>query len=976
MKRNYLLLILLLVSCLTHAQNPDEGAFAMKTGDYHSPEVQALCRYGQIPVSYSTGTPQISIPLYETEIRGFKFGISASYNSSGIKVDDIASTIGLGWVLNAGGVISRTVNGLPDETAQRGFLNRTPTSSEFTKDYYKQYMYDTKNSSAIDCAADEFTYNFMGYSGKFSFGADKKIYLLPFKNLKVEFVDQSYFKVLTEEGHAFLFTETEKTIVNSYGGSMATTAWHLTKIILNNNGGEINFSYIAGSSYEDRFPSYTSVRVSKGRVYGDQSVYNSFTSDMEKTEVSYSYVMTSAKYLNEIKLSSDGSLGRITFEYDENTSRLDFPSGKILRSVKVYNSSATAASPICHWRFAQEIRLCSAGYNMSLHYNSDRYRMFLSSIAEVSGSTDVQTYRMEYDSTLLPCRKSFGKDLWGYYNGKSSNRNALYVNSSDASQISRLNFPTGINNDRKGDETYIKAGVLTKLMYPTGGHTVFEYEGHQISANEKAGGLRIKSIKNYTDGALAESRYFKYGLQENGLAKISTFDYNKNLKHYRGGYHYAKAGGTDDATYTVYTLTDSPYYPSNIGYEYVTEYHGAESNPSGKTEYRYDLKMDGLADSYGDYPNPMLFISNSWQNGDPKEIRTYTKTADGYNLVRKETNVYKRFSLSQSGSYCVNLLYAYAGDRNTHGDIIVIMHDEEMYSATFVPVISEIIKKMKTVTTDYCYRGTNKDSVVTTTQYAYEGLANSKYPHDFLTEIKVMDISNDSLTVEYRYVADVIANPPTGHAVYKAMYEQNMLSVPLEVITKHKGKVTQAQVNLFKQDNGANIVLREQKRLDAKEPLSNYTKLAIASTETMDSRLTADVLYSRYNGKGSLMEYSKRDNIKTVVLWGYNNQYPVIRVAGASYDEVKNILSQTAIDNLVMNANPNIDGIYNTLVTAFAGKPVLVTACTYKSLVGITSKIAPNNEKTTYEYDSLRRLAKIKDYNGKVVEQYDYHYNH
>ena len=154
MKKNYLILILLLISCLVHAQDADNGAFSIQMGDYHSPEVQALNRYGQIPVSYSTGAPQIDIPLYETDVRGFKFGISASYNASGIKVDDIASVVGLGWVLNAGGVISRTVNGLPDETAQRGFLNRTITSAELGNDYYLRYMYNTLDPSAIDCAAD------------------------------------------------------------------------------------------------------------------------------------------------------------------------------------------------------------------------------------------------------------------------------------------------------------------------------------------------------------------------------------------------------------------------------------------------------------------------------------------------------------------------------------------------------------------------------------------------------------------------------------------------------------------------------------------------------------------------------------------------------------------------------------------------------------------------------------------------------
>lgn len=975
MKKNYLILILLLISCLVHAQDTNNGAFSIQMGDYHSPEVQALNRYGQIPVSYSTGAPQIDIPLYETDVKGFKFGISVSYNASGIKVDDIASVVGLGWVLNAGGVISRTVNGLPDETAQRGFLNRTITSAELGNDYYLRYMYNTLDPSAIDCAADEFTYNFMGYTGKFSFGTDGKVHLLPFRNLKIEFVDKAYFRVKTEEGHTFLFNETEKTILNSNGNSAATTAWHLTKIILSNNGGEIDFSYIAGASYEDRFPSYSSTKVER-RSASNEPFYISFISGIEGTAVLYSHVMTSAKYLSEIKL---GALGRIVFKYDDDTKRLDFLAGKILRSLKVYNSDAASVSPICNWEFAQKMMLCEAGYNASLHYNADRYRMFLSSISEVSDSADKQIYRMEYDPTLLPCRKSFGKDLWGYYNGKSSNKNAIYINDSDASMVSRLQFPSGINNDRKGNETYIKAGSLVRLTYPTGGYTAFEYEGHQISANEKAGGLRIKSIKNYTDGVLAESRYFKYGLNEDGLARISVFNYSQNLKRLRGGYHYERSNPIGDAKFTIYTLTDYPFYPSNIGYEYVTEYHGTESNPSGKTEYVYDFKMDDLADSYSVYPNPILFISNSWQNGNPKEIKTYAKTAGGYNLVRKETNVYKRYGVSHSESHCVNVLYSYSGDTSITEGLLINMHDENLYSSILVPIVSEVIKKMQTVVTDYIYNGTSKDSIVTTTQYSYNGLDNAKYPHDFITKTKVINSSDDNLETEYRYIADVIANPTTGHAVYKAMYAQNMISTPLEVITRRKGKVVEAQVNLFRQDIGTNIVPKEQKTLETTMPLTNYVKLSIASTETMDSRLTTNVKYSKFNSQGSLMEYSKRDKVNTVTLWAYNSQYPVIRIEGATYDDVEKNLSKEAIDDLMINTNRNLVDVrtqlmHMLLVSYFAGKPVLVTAYNYLPLVGMASKIAPNSEKTTYEYDNARRLVKVKDHNGKTVEQYNYQY--
>src|SRR5437868_6312844 len=69
-----------------------------------SPVTAAFTRYGDIPIDISTGVPDISIPIYTVSSHGINVPVSISYHASGIKVQDIASPVGLGWVLNAGGV--------------------------------------------------------------------------------------------------------------------------------------------------------------------------------------------------------------------------------------------------------------------------------------------------------------------------------------------------------------------------------------------------------------------------------------------------------------------------------------------------------------------------------------------------------------------------------------------------------------------------------------------------------------------------------------------------------------------------------------------------------------------------------------------------------------------------------------------------------------------------------------------------------
>lgn len=70
-----------------------------------SPDAAAIDKFGNIPVSYETGVPDISIPIYSIKCGNLSWPVSLSYHAGGIKVDEIASSAGLGWSLNAPGVI-------------------------------------------------------------------------------------------------------------------------------------------------------------------------------------------------------------------------------------------------------------------------------------------------------------------------------------------------------------------------------------------------------------------------------------------------------------------------------------------------------------------------------------------------------------------------------------------------------------------------------------------------------------------------------------------------------------------------------------------------------------------------------------------------------------------------------------------------------------------------------------------------------
>jgi hypothetical protein len=84
-----------------------------------SPEAAALGKYVDFPQVPSSGVQPISIPLYELRSGRLKLPISLSFHASGNLVGQDSTWAGLGWSLNAGGVIVREVKDVPDDYKMR-----------------------------------------------------------------------------------------------------------------------------------------------------------------------------------------------------------------------------------------------------------------------------------------------------------------------------------------------------------------------------------------------------------------------------------------------------------------------------------------------------------------------------------------------------------------------------------------------------------------------------------------------------------------------------------------------------------------------------------------------------------------------------------------------------------------------------------------------------------------------------------------
>ena len=182
--------------------------------------------------------------------------ITLDYNTGGIRVDQDATFVGLGWKLNYGGEISRKVKGIPDE---RYFINAANTSGSISSynslpyssfadiDNRLGYIAQAKDGLK-DFMPDEFYYSALGSSGKFMFSQlQNKFILFPKDDIDVQAADQSLnsWTLKMANGVAADFGQDAIITQDDLSGIFATKNEWLIKSIQNTSNQSIAYSYEA-----------------------------------------------------------------------------------------------------------------------------------------------------------------------------------------------------------------------------------------------------------------------------------------------------------------------------------------------------------------------------------------------------------------------------------------------------------------------------------------------------------------------------------------------------------------------------------------------------------------------------------------------------------------------------------------------------------------------------------------------------------
>ncbi|RYU77812.1 RHS repeat domain-containing protein [Hymenobacter persicinus] len=455
-----------------------------------SPTTAALERYVTMPVSEQSGTPSVSVPLFEVKSRQLKLPISLTYHAGGIRVTDDASWVGLGWSLQAGGMISRSLRGLPDEHETLGFLanRRTIPDAGTINDVLDFRLLQTVAENRLDCEPDLFSYNYPEGGGQFAFGVDGLPHPIPFDPVVIKASLLGFGSQLTitsPSGTVYQFADWESTTIRQRGPDVwHRSAWYLSRIISADATDTISFeynrhriSYAPTQSQQQVLPIYYML------ANGVPTNPNS-----EGVVTSTSYVETKAVKLFRIRFAS----GYVQFNAD-STKRLDIPSDASLGSVELYAQATRQAPARLIRRFDLQQSYFQSTGGAAPRFNS---RLRLDGITESAGSLRKPGHRFQYSAIPLPPRDSYAQDHWGFFN----NRTNLDLIPRQIFQT--IYQPRALGQaDRTPDSAYVQAGLLQQIIYPTGGRTTLSFESNTTDERRKI----PQPIKVYSAAALAPS---------------------------------------------------------------------------------------------------------------------------------------------------------------------------------------------------------------------------------------------------------------------------------------------------------------------------------------------------------------------------------------------------------------------------------------------------------------------------------------
>ncbi|WP_415326260.1 DUF5977 domain-containing protein [Chryseobacterium sp. MMS23-Vi53] len=997
-----------------------------------SPQSYAFEKYGNVPVNLYTGAIDLQISITSLDIAGSAIPITLNYDSSGFIPHKKSDAAGMGWSMLAGGRISRTVNGTADEYVGtnlqdayqlnpygeavdlHGFLKgvkSNPTTTNVQAYNLNGGTGSTDGTSwwlgtypnEYEGEPDEFRFTALGLTGKFMVGNDGNVLVESNDpNIKVDLSGMALYggknfcvppasstiTITDGQGTKYIFGGDLSKYEISYSysvlpeypndyfsGHPVISSFSLSKVIFT-NGKEITFNYQQGTLFDDTFchlNNWDNLRANSkilsmdsfsqdgGRSDSYQQCYappvqSCFSSISGQNLLKDTFVMLKKSVLTSIKYLDD----EIKINYIDTGYPIKHFTLSPFSANKVFNEWVIDNVETYHK--TNLIKKSQLSYD---HLGGEFKRPFLKSVTDISSN---QTYSFEYYKTgILPAYYTKGIDHWGYWNSKDSNTQLAPLDTYDpATGDYTLN-----NTFRDAEPQNYDVALLKKIIYPTKGSSVFEYEPQyygkrvdRISSSAflptltnnggLAGGARIRKIFSLNENGVASTKEYKY---TTSLTNSSSSGILMSWPRYFYGITIDNSAAPAPFINSFILKTSSNVQKNsldsyNIGYSKVFEIE----NNKGYTEHNFTTY-----ETHPDIFNP----------GEPN-IRAYNSSIDSYtiltppNLFQNWLNLYsidksvlrgrpisdKFFSQTDFVNPIKTVEYEYydnmdynPNNSKDNNNYVTFNHMSAFWVQGYKRFLNSTPTK-KITTTDY-YGNTQ---VITKSENIFDSSLN-------LNLSKTNNTSSENSVIQTNYTYATGSN---------ALVTANLVGIPLIREVKKDGKTISKVETKYENSSPSQLLPSSEISYDVQNPSVNYT----------------NVIYDKYDEKGNLQQYTTQNSISTTIIWGYNKTKPIAKIVGAKLSDIQQSLIDGIVNASIIDdaAIPNNDessflGILDNFRNDTSLSNYQITTYTYDPLIGVRSITPPSGIRENYLYDTAKRLNKVVDVNGNILKEYKYKNN-
>jgi hypothetical protein len=1061
MKKHFLLIFALVISI-------SSGGWCQRKLDvsFPTPTATSFGIFGQIPVSYFNGLPNIGVPLYTLQDYGISMPIDLSYHASGVRPDMHPGWVGLGWNLSAGGVITRIANGDIDEKLDPTVTNNhsrsyfdnydglkdTPTltwasdPASMIIPILNNYFGFTGTNRAMP-APDEFTFNFNGYSGSFFLDHNHqwKIRSSNGKAIKISTVSTNPFtlpatnasnqaiqlgriidkiELITPDGATYTFGGTQESIEFSRSPGehdaaftqVIASSWFLTKI-KTPTGKEIilnyerdGYSIVNSESWSNQYVTNGNSSTGPGNYTSSTLLNPSYLKEIVTDNQTVSFTRTLSTELigpeDAKSFGSDGPSGGGNLLYPD----IDISGSRWFKLTRIDVKDNWTNQGIKRFDFSYSDRK-----------NNQPTRLMLTGVQEMTpdGIAARNPYLFSYEddpSFDLPPYVSRKLDHWGFFNNTNFFEGRSTVGPSDEAAYT---------SSRDTKPEYLKEGTLNSITYPTGGKTRFEYEANDYSyvahnydvtpwfgvtgpatngSKQYAGGLRIRKITSSEGTSPDIVKEFFY----------ETEDSIPNSSGILGGMPkyletYSAVSGVNctgiNRPFCVYW--DTPDYTFFYNHTVLPMSFTAGSHVT------YSRVKEVLSDgSYNVY---------KYTNHDNPDYRDVAIKAAAYRVVAESVDVpvtdmsYVRGKLltqetfSSSTKLLKKVTYQYNSKPERFDDCVRIAVIK-LSPFTGINPTGQISAYNKYLFEPYVTGIVTDTYNQLTNNYVTQAVSMEYDDANLLLKKQTTQQSDGTdLISTYRYPGDKASLSPSFSApdllVVDQMIGKNVISPILETETY----------------KGADFLGRSSTTF--KKWGSSPNEFFMPSMEkTRNVRATQDKIngiYDNYDSNGNLLGVLKNGVTRTSYKWGYNGQFPVVKIDNANVNE---FFAEDFENDLTISPSAAHTGVRSTtgpyqhafvrpnarkyelsyweysggiwslhvqpyttdLISISSTLPLddilvrptdaLASTYTYAPLKGMLSQISANGVTNYYDYDMLNRLYTIRDPYGKILKTFCYNY--